>query len=234
MVARCSKRVFMPKYSRKQPLIFTAKNFAHHTCLRQRIPNMRDSGMPEETYWETLLDVPLILDRLGVDGTLRDVVELGCGYGTFSLPVARRISGKLTTVDIEPDMVRRTHERAADESISNLRCELRDVMKDGFDLPDGTQDAALLFNILHCEHPMALLSEAARVTRPGGSVLVIHWRHDPSTPRGPSLDIRPRPEQILNWAERAEVFRLDGDVLDLPLWHYGLRLAVRDSHSPME
>lgn len=188
------------------------------------IMKMRDSGMPEEAYWETLLDVPLILDRLGVDGTLRDVVELGCGYGTFSLPVARRITGTLTTVDIEPDMVRRTAERAAEEDISNLRCELRDVMKDGFGLPDASQDAALLFNILHCEQPVALLSEAARVVRPGGSVLIIHWRHDLATPRGPSLDIRPRPEQIIGWAGQTGRLVCESKVIDLPPWHYGMRL----------
>jgi tRNA G46 methylase TrmB len=51
---------------------------------------LRESGMPEEAYWETLLDAPLILDRLGVDARLRDVVELGCGYGTFAIPVAKR------------------------------------------------------------------------------------------------------------------------------------------------
>ena len=54
---------------------------------------LRESEMPEETYWETLLDLNLILERLGVDRTLRNVMELGCGYGTFTLPVARRISG---------------------------------------------------------------------------------------------------------------------------------------------
>ena len=97
------------------------------------IMKMRDSGMPEEAYWETLLDVPLILDQLGVDGALRDVVELGCGYGTFSLPLAQRITGTLTTVDIEPEMVCRTAACAAKEGISNLRCELSDVMKHGFD-----------------------------------------------------------------------------------------------------
>ncbi len=188
---------------------------------------MRDSGMPEEAYWETLLDVPFILDQLGVDDSLGDVVELGCGYGTFSLPMARRITGALTTMDIEPDMVRRTMERAAEEGISNLRCELRDVMKDGFGLPDGTQDAALLFNILHCEHPMALLSEAARVVRPGGSVLVIHWRYDPATPRGPTLDIRPQPEQIIAWAEQTGNLKAAGGVINLPPWHYGLRFVTR-------
>ncbi len=36
------------------------------TVTPNRSPNMkfRESGMPEETYWESLFDVPLILDRL--------------------------------------------------------------------------------------------------------------------------------------------------------------------------
>jgi ubiquinone/menaquinone biosynthesis C-methylase UbiE len=194
---------------------------------------MRDSGMLEESYWETLFDVPLILDQLGVDTMLNDIVELGCGYGTFSLPLAIRIAGTLTAVDIEPEMVCRTIERAQAEGVPNIRCELRDVMKEGFGVPDESQDAALLFNILHCEQPVALLTEAARVVRPGGSVLVIHWRHDPATPRGPSLDIRPRHEQIVEWAEQAGRLRTDDGVLDLPPWHYGMRLAIRTQHPPI-
>lgn len=188
---------------------------------------MRDSGMPEEAYWESLLDVPLILDRLGVNETLRDVAELGCGYGTFSLPVAGRIAGTLTTEDIEPEMVRRTSERAEAEGVSNIRCELRDVMNQGFGVAAASQNAALLFNILHCEQPVALLAEAARVVRTGGSVLVIHWRHDPATPRGPSLHIRPRPEQIIGWAEQTGSLKAAGSVIDLPPWHYGVRLERR-------
>jgi len=188
---------------------------------------MRDSGMPEEAYWETLLDVPLILDQLGVDGTLRDVVELGCGYGTFSLPVAQRITGTLTTVDIEPEMVSRTSKRAEAEGVTNIRCALGDVMKNGFGLPNASQDAVLLFNILHCEHPMALLSEAVRAVRSGGCVLVIHWRHDPATPRGPALNIRPLPEQIIAWAEQTDSLKSVGSVINLPPWHYGLRFASR-------
>jgi len=65
---------------------------------------LRESGMPEESYWQSLFDVSLILDRLEIDDRLRDVVELGCGYGTFTLPVARRISGTLRTYDIDAEM----------------------------------------------------------------------------------------------------------------------------------
>ncbi len=54
----------------------------------------RDSGMPDEAYWETLFGVPLILSKLGI-GRFNDVVELGCGYGTFSVPVAQTIRGTL-------------------------------------------------------------------------------------------------------------------------------------------
>ncbi|MBM3860736.1 MAG: methyltransferase domain-containing protein [Verrucomicrobia bacterium] len=182
---------------------------------------LRDSGMPEEAYWETLFDVPLILDRLGVDHRLRDVVELGCGYGTFTLPVARRITGVLTTCDIDPAMIARTQQRALDAGLTNIRAMVRDVFADGFGVPADSQDAALLFNILHCEEPSRLLAEVARVLRPGGMVLVIHWRYDPSTPRGPSLDIRPRPEQCRQWMLEAGLTLLVAHV-DLPPYHYGM------------
>lgn len=185
---------------------------------------LRDSGMPDEIYWETLFDVEGVLDRLGIDGGLRDVVELGCGYGTFTLPVAQRISSTLTACDIDADMVARTRERAVAAGLSNLVCHVRDVITDGFGVPDASQDGCLLFNILHCEQPCALLVRAARTVRPGGVLFVIHWRHDEATPRGPDLAIRPRPEQIHAWAQETGMLEMASCLLDLPPWHYGLRL----------
>ena len=41
---------------------------------------IRESGMPEEGYWESLFDVDLVLNRLGIGRSLRDVAELGCGH----------------------------------------------------------------------------------------------------------------------------------------------------------
>jgi SAM-dependent methyltransferase len=184
---------------------------------------LRESGMPEESYWETLFDVDLIIDRLGIDGRLRDVVELGCGYGSFTIPVATRISGGIDTFDIEPEMIERTRQRAAQAGLDNVRYHHRDVVAEGFGLPDESRDACLLFNILHGEEPVRLLAEAARVLRPGGVVYAIHWRYDPRTPRGPNMNIRPRPEQIAAWAEETGLLRRVGDVIDLPPWHYGWR-----------
>ncbi len=180
--------------------------------------------MPEEAFWETLVDVPLILDRLGVDARLRNVVEFGCGYGTFTIPVARRVSGVVTTFDIDPAMVERTRQRAATAGAYNVVYVVGDVFAKGFGVEAGSQDACLLFNILHCEEPVKLLAEAARVVKPAGPVLVIHWRYDATTPRGPSMSIRPKPERIVEWGEETGLLEAEGPVIDLPPWHYGLRL----------
>jgi SAM-dependent methyltransferase len=174
--------------------------------------------MPDEAYWETLFDVPLVLERLGIDRFKGDVVELGCGYGTFTIPIARGTAGTVHTFDIDPAMVARTEQRAVGLPIC---CQLRDVLDQGFGVRG---DAVLLFNILHCEEPAKLLRQAADALNPGGRVLVIHWQHR-QTPRGPSLDIRPRPEQIVDWAAQAGL-RSDGKTIDLPPWHYGLRFST--------
>src|SRR5512138_1408216 len=102
---------------------------------------LRESGMPEEAYWETLFDVPLLLDRLGVDARSRNVVEFGCGYGTFTIPVAKRISGTLTTFDIDPAMVERTRQRSTAAGAYNIVYMIRDGFVDWFGSESGSMDA---------------------------------------------------------------------------------------------
>jgi SAM-dependent methyltransferase len=182
---------------------------------------IRDSGMPEESFWETLLDIPAILARLEI-GRSHDVAEFGCGYGSFTIPVADEISGTLYTFDIDPVMVERTKARAG--ARTNIVYDVRDVMEHGFGV---RADAVLLFNILHCERPAELLKHAAAALTTGGRVLAIHWRYG-ETPRGPNLDIRPKPEQVIAWGDQAGLV-MSGDVIDLPPWHYGIGFERREA-----
>lgn len=189
---------------------------------------IRESGMPAQAYWETLFDVPLILDAFGFTADnsadiTGDIAELGCGYGTFSLPLAQYIRGTVHTFDIDPAMVATTTARAATAGLPNLRASVRDVFTSGYGLPPASCSAALLFNILHAEEPVSLLRAARDVVRPGGVIAVIHWRSDIATPRGPSLAIRPTPAQILDWAHTAGGLTAPAAPLDLPPWHYGLK-----------
>lgn len=184
---------------------------------------VRDSGMPEQDYWETLFDVPGILDRLKIDHAIASAVEVGCGYGTFTVPVAQRIAGTLHTFDIEADMVAITEERLQRAGVRNVVVAQRDVIAEGFGVPARTVDAVLLFNILHAENPVELLRAGAQLLSPNGRVLAIHWRSDVPTPRGPDLAIRPRPEQVAGWG-RAAGLTPDGNSVILPPWHYGMAL----------
>lgn len=185
---------------------------------------VRDSGMPEQEYWESLFDVPGVLDGLGLDSRINDAVEVGCGYGTFTVPFAQRIRGTLYTLDIEPAMIAHTRTRLVDANVRNVALHERDVLARGFPIPTGSADAVLLFNILHAENPVALLRSSAEALRVGGRVAVIHWRSDVATPRGPDLSIRPRPEQVVRWAEETGLLATDDPPRILPPWHFGLTL----------
>jgi SAM-dependent methyltransferase len=182
---------------------------------------VRDSGMPDESLWATFFDAPAILSRLGFTESQADIVEFGCGYGTFTIAAAALTRGTLFALDIEPAMVEATQAKARAAGLPNVHTVLRDFVNDGTGLPEGSVTHAMLFNILHAENPVRLLREAWRVLRPEGKVGVIHWNHDPSTPRGPDLNVRPRPEQCQVWARQAG-FELPVPLVSLPPYHYGM------------
>lgn len=58
---------------------------------------IRESGMPERGSWEKFFNPSKILASLGLDSQINDVVEFGCGYGTFTIPAA--------ALDIEPEWI---------------------------------------------------------------------------------------------------------------------------------
>lgn len=185
---------------------------------------VRDSGMPDEQRWTEFFDPPAILARLGLTGSVGDAAEFGCGYGTFTIPAARIVAGTVFAFDIEPEMIAVTGQKAESAGLGNVRTHLRDFVELGTGLPDASVDYAMLFNILHAEDPVRLLKEAYRVLVPGSRAGIIHWNYDPSSPRGPSLDIRPRPEQCCAWAEEAGFSLISEQIIDLPPYHYGIVL----------
>jgi len=182
---------------------------------------VRDSGMPDETVWERFFDARQILAELDFTAADADVVDFGCGYGTFSVAAARLTPGTVYALDIDASMIDATAGKAASFGLDNVNPIRRDFVAEGTGLPIASAGYAMLFNILHAEDPVALLREALRVLRPAGKVAVIHWTYDAGTPRGPDLSIRPRPEQCRGWAQQAG-FELVMPAIALPPHHYGL------------
>jgi ubiquinone/menaquinone biosynthesis C-methylase UbiE len=184
---------------------------------------VRESGMPPESMWSTFFDVPSILDKMQVDQSIVNLLEVGCGYGTFTIDAAKRISGKLIATDVEPEMVDYSNRKVAHEGLSNVAFFNRDILAEGSGLEKLSVDYVMLFNILHHEQPLELIHEAYRVLQNGGKVGIIHWRRDIDTPRGPEVAIRPKPNQCMEWAKHAG-FKILQEPQLLKPYHFGLIL----------
>jgi ubiquinone/menaquinone biosynthesis C-methylase UbiE len=182
---------------------------------------VRESGMPAEEMWEAFFSPTETLQALGLRPGMANVVDFGCGYGTFTIPAAQLITGTVHAFDIEQGMIDATRNKARQHNLENVLLYLRDFVSDGTGLPNVSVDYVMLYNILHAEEPTRLLSEAFRILRDGGTVGIMHWNYDPETPRGPPMSIRPRPEQCAMWAKSVG-FTITKQHIDLPPYHYGI------------
>lgn len=180
--------------------------------------------MPAENMWASFFNVDLILSELYINSEITDVVEVGSGYGTFTIPTAKRIKGKLYGFDIEVGMLDLVEQKLKNEHIENVILEQRDVLAQTTGLADNSVDYVMLFNILHHESPSDFIIEAFRILKPDGKVGILHWRSDIDTPRGPDLTIRPKPNQILQWIDNQK-FSLMKEPVVLEPYHFGLILS---------
>lgn len=181
---------------------------------------IRESGMPEEVIWREFFNPNNILKTMGVSNEIKGLVEFGCGYGTFTIPAARIINGKVYAIDIEPEMVEFTKRKARENRLINVKTVLRDFVLNGSGFDDASVDYTMLFNILHIDKPEKLLGEAYRILKPNGKLGIIHWNYDSTTPRGPPMEIRPKQEQCIKWAESSGFN--NPKKYELKPYHYGI------------
>ena len=179
--------------------------------------------MPEETLWSTFFDPEVILEQMEVSPDLHSIVDLGCGFGTFSVPASQIVQGTVHAFDIDEVMIRQLKEKTHRQNISNIELHLHDFIAQGSGLPDNSVDYVMLFNILHHDRPTSILNEVHRILKPGKSAGIIHWRSDIPTPRGPKPDIRPTPEQCKLWAVESG-FIVQKEVLLEP-YHFGIIIS---------
>ena len=182
---------------------------------------IRDSGMPSEEMWQTFFSPARTLQTLSLRGDMANVIDLGCGYGTFTIPAALMTTGTVHAFDIEQSMIEETRHKAKAAGCLNINLYTRDFVADGTGFGDSFADYVILFNLLHAEHPAQLLQEPFRILTSGGILAIMHWNYDPRTPRGPSMDIRSKPEDCIRWLEAAG-FSVIVAHIDLPPYHYGI------------
>jgi phosphatidylethanolamine/phosphatidyl-N-methylethanolamine N-methyltransferase len=160
------------------------------------------------------------------------ILDVGIGTGISLSDFSPR--NRITGVDISEPMLRRAHRRVIESRLANVEClALMDAERLGF--ADGFFDAVVAqYVITAVPNPDATLSEFARVTRPGGEIILVNHLGAEAGPRRAfeqcfapiARGLGWRPEfpfaRIAQWAERAQ----DVQVIERrpmpPLGHFSL------------
>lgn len=118
--------------------------------------------------------IDALVDAFGLDG--QDVVvDLGCGTGQLTLPMARRVRA-VVGVDPEPDMLRRAQRAARDMDVPGVIWMLgadTDIPALRGLLGDRSVGAVTVGQALHWMNHAALFRAIVPLVRPGGGIAVV-------------------------------------------------------------
>jgi SAM-dependent methyltransferase len=126
-------------------------------------------------------DLAALVEAAALTGSER-VLDLGCGAGHTALALAPH-AASVVAVDLTPEMLTVASGLAAERGITNIEFRRADVAALPFD--DGSFDLITSrYSAHHYADPARALSEAARVLRPRGRLLLV----DTIAPEDPALD----------------------------------------------
>ncbi len=110
------------------------------------------------------------LRRVGLRPDMR-LLDVAAGSGALSIPAAR-LGAQVLAVDLSPAMIERLNARVRKEGLSNLEGRVMDGH--ALELEENTFDiSASQFGVMLFPDLPRGLSELARVTKPGGRVLLV-------------------------------------------------------------
>jgi SAM-dependent methyltransferase len=184
------------------------------------------AAMPDRDWWTALWPDPAdVLRRVGVRRGLRGV-DLCCGDGHFTVPMARLTEAEVVAVDLDPHMLAAGRHAAAADGVSNVRFLEADAMQLASAVEPGV-DFVLIANTFHGAPDKTGLARVVHdVLRPGGTFVVVNWWPRPreettvlGTPRGPRAQMRFSPTEVAAWVTPAG-FALR-EVVDVGPYHYG-------------
>ncbi len=164
-----------------------------------------------------------LLERVGVREGNR-VADLGCGaLGHFVFPAAQLVggTGAVFAVDIQKSVLKQIEKGAKDQQFWNITPVWSDIeVFRATHIDEGTLDLTLLVNNLFlAQNREQLIREMARLTRPGGRIVVVEWKPTKS-PIGPSPENRMSKEEAKREMKSS---LLDfHDEFDAGEFHYGL------------
>jgi ubiquinone/menaquinone biosynthesis C-methylase UbiE len=146
--------------------------------------------------------------------------DFGCGSGGWAIPLAKRLEdGTVYAIDILEEPLSALRSKMNLEKIRNIRTIRSNVEnKNGSTLPNSSVDLVLMTNLLfQIEDKKAVISEAKRVLKNGGKILVVDWKED--SPQGPEKG-RVSEKEVKKITEDLG-FDLEKE-FEAGIYHYGL------------
>ncbi len=150
-------------------------------------------------------DPPRFLARLGVHAG-QAVLDLGSGPGFWTMPLAGIVgpTGRVWALDVSQELLEALASRNPPPQVHPLRTELPKIA-----LPDHSVDLAWMAFVFHeVEPPEELARELRRVIKLAGRVLVLDWRPDGQSEKGPPRAHRLTPEQVMTRLREAGFARV--------------------------
>jgi len=151
------------------------------------------------------------------------VADFGCGHGYFALPLAKMVSpeGRVWAIDVLAEALEAVRSRAQLEGAVNIETVRGDLeAAKGSRLSENFADLVLLHNVLfQSQKKSAIIKEAKRVLKIGGTFVLVDWRKDLAA-IGPQSGWRLSFDEARALAqEESFVFNR---VFDAGQYHYGL------------
>ena len=135
-----------------------------------------------------------------------NIADLGAGSGFYSLEAAALVGkeGKVYAIDIQEEILLRIKNEAKQAGFLNLEILHADLeKKNSVPLKDETLDMVIVANILFAvEDKESLLTEAHRLLRKTGRILVVDWA-DAFGGIGPHMDHVVTKEKAMQFLEKA-------------------------------
>jgi SAM-dependent methyltransferase len=182
------------------------------------------TAMPDPDWWRALWPDPgSVIAAIGVTTGMR-VIDLCCGDGWFTEPIAR-LARQVLAIDLNPAILALARARLNAAGLTNctfIEGDAYDVTR----LVPEPVDYMLMANTFHgVPDKQRLARGMAAALKAGGKLAIINWhrrsREETTVlgrPRGPSTDMRMEPAEV---ATAIEPFGLTPtQVLELPPYHY--------------
>lgn len=129
-----------------------------------------------------------IIHHMGVIKPGMRVADFGSGSGYFTIPMARMVGedGRIYAFDVLPDALEALKSKAQMEGVFNIKTKRVNLeIPQATGLNDACQDVVLLSNILfQSQKKEEIVTEAARILKPNGFLVLIEWY--PDTTFGPT------------------------------------------------